>query len=100
MDVMGVGHCRSCGAVVNVHWATCVVCNRPLPPYPSLEPGCRIWWVGNRVHVPLEGPAVVLGTFIDSSTGEPWCWFSYRGSDYLKLCRSISRWEPPKSEHE
>jgi len=57
--------------------------------------GCRIWWEGNRVNVPLEGPAVVLGTFIDSSTGELWCWFNYQGYDYLKLCRSISRWEPP-----
>lgn len=60
--------------------------------------GCRIWWAGSRANVPLEGPGVVLGAFIDTATGEPWCWFTYRGYDHIKLCRTVSRWEPPATE--
>ena len=32
MNSTGVAHCRSCKAVVNLRWATCFACQRPIPP--------------------------------------------------------------------
>jgi|GEM_PF-7132277 len=91
MEDVGVAHCKSCRAVVNVHWPACAACQRPLPARPDLEPGCLLWWQG--MDGTTHGPALLRGTF--ESQGWTWAWFTQRGVEYLVWADLVTKVQQP-----
>jgi len=72
-----VSRCRSCQAVVNVNWQSCVACRKPINN--GIAPGCLLYWRG--MDGQTRGPALLRGTFEDE--GHVWAWFVLAGTEYL-----------------
>lgn len=78
-----VSRCRSCQAVVNVNWRSCVACQKPINK--GIEPGCLIHW--QSMDGVTSGPAVLQGTFDDQE--KTWCWLTFKGIEFLINARLI-----------
>jgi hypothetical protein len=65
MSTTAVGHCGQCAAVVNRHWASCLVCHAPLIATPSHGEAF------SETTVPMPPPQAVENIVIESAAANP-----------------------------